>query len=244
VTVGDFLGVLRRRWFLALLWVVGSACIGHVAATYPPVYWTRAEVRLLPPQTARNPNQLEFTTGGVIATAGLVARAVSATAEEPATASTVLLHDRGVRRGTSVVVPNSGGQWSANFQDPILDVQAVAGSADEAVQLREEKVAEITAELQRMQRGVPRALQITTATTPAEPQVVVKQGSRTRALAVLAGVLGVLGAWLLVLADRAAVRLQARARARRARERVVPGRPRWQGRRGSAGGVPATGQPV
>jgi hypothetical protein len=212
VTVGDLLGVLRRRWLLVPVWLLGSLLVVQAALQYPPVYWSRAEVRFLPPQTSKNPNSLEFTTSSVIATAGLVARSLTSASEVPATATTVLLHDRGIREGTSVVQPNSGGQWAANFEDPILDVQAVGATPEEVDQLRDDRVAAINAELERLQADVPLRYRITTTTTPADPMVQAKQGSRHRAALALAIVLGVLGLWGLVLIDRAAASFSRRRR--------------------------------
>jgi hypothetical protein len=210
VTVGDILDVLRRRWLIALLLLAGAVVALHAAAQYPPVYSSRVEVRFLPPQTSRNPNSLEFTTGGVIATAGLVARTLTAASEEPPSATTVLLHDRGIREGTSVVVPNSGGQWAANFEDPILDVQAVGASPEDVSALRDDRVAAIKAELARLQADVPTKLRITTATTPVDPMVEAKQGSPHRALLALTVLLGGLGLWLLAIVDRALTRARRR----------------------------------
>ena len=49
--MGDLLSVLRRQWFLALVWLLGSLLTVQAALSYPPVYWSRVEVRFLPPQT-------------------------------------------------------------------------------------------------------------------------------------------------------------------------------------------------
>jgi hypothetical protein len=219
VTVGDLLGVLRRQWLLALVWLLGSLAVVHAVSDYPPVYWTRAEVRFLPPQTSKNLNTLEFTTASVIATAGLVARSVTSASQSPATATTVLLHDRGVREGTSVVQPNSGGQWAANFEDPILDVQAVGATPEEADRLREDRVMAINAELDQLQADVAPKYRITTKTTPADPMVAARQGSPQRAVLVLAAVLGALGLWVLTMVDRAVASWRHRRRRQETSER-------------------------
>ena len=104
-------------------------------------------------------------------------------------------------------------------EDPILDVQAVGATAEEADRLRDGRVMAINAELDRLQADVAPQYRITTKTTPADPMVAARQGSPHRAVLVLAAVLGVLGLWVLTLVDRAVASWRHRRRRQEARGR-------------------------
>ncbi len=75
----DLRGVLRRRWWLLLLGLVGTCGVGAVAYSFvPATYETQAWVLLLPPQSAVpvGGNPL-LGLGGLSATSQVVSRAVS-----------------------------------------------------------------------------------------------------------------------------------------------------------------------
>ena len=120
----------------------------------------------------------------MVATAGLVERLVNEGAQPPATSDMVTLLGRGVRDGTSVVLPDSGGQWAQNFDRPVLVVEVTGPSADDVAARLSAAVGEVEWTLERIQveEGVRPRDRITTSMVPAEPRVRVEQGHRGAAL--------------------------------------------------------------
>lgn len=212
----EMLLMLRRRWYAA---VAGAALtLGAVVlvTAHPGVYTTQANVLFLAPKTPARPNALESTTSSVIATAGLVERLVNSGVEPPATSSLVTLVGRGVRDGTSVELPNSGGQWAQNFDTPVLRLQ-VTGSSAESVAQRfaqlHERVSSTAARLQSA-RGAQAPSLIGTRLSPAVPPMLYEAGHRKVAVLVTTALGGCLTLLLVYLIDALGPRLAARLRRR------------------------------
>lgn len=219
----DVLSACARRWYVVLVGLMATGTVLGALAGLGGVASAQAEVVFLAPPTPANPNRLASAATGVVATAGLVERLVNQGVAAPATSDSVTLLGRGVRDGSSVVLPDSGGQWAQNFERPVLVVQ-VTGPAPDAVNARLlGRVAEVERVLQNVQadQGVRPRHRITSSVVPAEPRVQLEQGYRGRAL----GTALLLG---LALTTVAAVTL----------DRVLRGRQRRRGR-GQTGAGPA-----
>jgi hypothetical protein len=186
VTSYDLIVVLRRRWYVVAVGLALLAGTLHVVATRPGVYWTQVDVVVLAPKSARYPNVIEQTSASLIAMAGLVEREVNEGAHAPATASaSVTLAGEGVRDGSSVTMPNSGGQWAADFSRPVIDVQVVGPSEATVRRRLAVLVGRIERTLAARQAAdhVPPVSRITASSSPTSAAVMHLEGSTKKALA-------------------------------------------------------------
>jgi len=161
--------------------------VGIYQATRVDVsYWARVQVRFMEPLSPEVPNGLESNTYSLIATAGIVQQQMEAGKHTLIVSPDTLLVDTGVRHGTSVILPNSGGQWTSYFANPWLDVQVVGSTPEEVTQVMQEKQDQITATLADLQDdahvSAPNRIR-TQSTPPGAPQVFVEHGAHSRAMA-------------------------------------------------------------
>jgi hypothetical protein len=182
---------------------LASVQAGKVDASY----WARTQVRFMEPLTPDVPNGLESNTYSLIATAGVVQAKLAQQRSTLIVSPETLLVDTGVRHGYSIILPNSGGQWTSYFASPWLDVQVVGSSPQEVTQRMQLLQRQIVAQLDSLQdeAGVSAPNRIRTQVNPpGPPQVFVEHGAQTRALAgtLLLGAL--LTAMLVALARRVA----------------------------------------
>ncbi len=189
IATWEVLLLLRRRWYAALAGLTLTIGALALVQTYPGVYTVQANVLFLAPITPARPNALESSTSSVIATAGLVERLVNENGESSATSSLVTLAGRGVRKGTAIELPNSGGQWAENFDQPALRLQATGPSADSVAREFARLNARVAAQTVRIQQDyrVRDRFLISTRLSPAAPLVRYEAGHRKVALLVTAG---------------------------------------------------------
>jgi hypothetical protein len=168
------------------------------------VYWTDTGVYFLAPVNDRHGhvNTYAYTTDSVIATAGLVERLVQPNASSSGTGTQTTLLAQGVRHGSQVRLPNSGGQWTLNFDKPLLDVQVVGTTPEEVTRETARLLDRIQQTLDEVQEGVAPDSRMVLTRAPSEPQVRYSQGDPRRAMvgALLAGTL--LTIMLVALAGR------------------------------------------
>ncbi|MRJ76475.1 hypothetical protein GEV29_08010 [Aeromicrobium sp. SMF47] len=214
MTVLEVLRTLWHRRVLTLVGLVGVAIAMSLVAAHQDVYWSQANVVFLEPTTDQHPNSLTSASASLVATAGYVEKIVNAGGQKPATAANVTLLGRGVRDGYTVDLPDSGGQWSHNFEQAMLSVQ-VTGPSEAVVRARLDRlVARIRTVARDIQvtAGVPADDTIRTDLAPTNPGVNLAGGSRIRAV----GATALLGLGLTVSAvlglDRLAARRSGRPR--------------------------------
>lgn len=206
----EALTALRRCWYVVVVGLLATLAVGFQAMHAGGLYAAQQNVVLIAPATETQPNTLENSSRGLIATAGLIEREIDQGRPLQATVSPdVPLYGQGVREGYSVIVPSTGGQWQVSFASPILSVQAVSSSPESVRAMLAGVRARVDAQLTLMQDAdaVAQPERIRTDLAPAVPSIRHITGSRTRALAavMLLGVLGtaVLAVWLdRVLATR------------------------------------------
>lgn len=179
MTAQDVFGaVLRRFYVIALGLALTGMLIVHLNHN-PGVFSARTNVVFFAPTSTLNPNTMEVTSLGLIATASVVERAVNRGQDLPrVTSPTIRLIDQGVTNGSSVYLPNDGSQWVVNYGRAMLVVD-VAGPDIPTVKSRTRHlVAEIEGTLRRMQvqQHVKRKNRITAQAAPATPQVTYDQG--------------------------------------------------------------------
>lgn len=221
MTTTELFGILRRRWYVALLGL--ALLVGALAyvASRPGVYWAQADVVILAPKSARYPNVIEQTSQSLISMAGLIERDVNKGIVPPATStSSVTLAGEGVRDGHAIKLPNDGGQWANNFDRPVLDIQVVGPDPVAVKQKLSSLVDVVTQELKDRQdeQAVPLGARITASSAPAVPAVFYLSGSHTKAL----GVTLILGGGLIAMSTVGADRfLNSRSRRRRERAEIT-----------------------
>jgi hypothetical protein len=186
-------GRCLRRWYVVVIGLLVTAAAAALIGLAPGVYWARTQVLLLGPPSESRPNKLDSNSEGLIATAGLIEHEMNVGLHPiPATSPDVTLLDEGVYDGEQVRLPNNGGQWATNFNQPVLDVQASGPSRAIVQQRIDGMVQEIEQILERRQddAGVSPAHRITIALSPPEMQIRYVRGDAKRAVLVT-GALGV-----------------------------------------------------
>jgi len=205
VRVSDVLRVCAERWYIIALGLGLTGVVAIAVLISPGVYFARTQVVFLGPPVPARPNKLDSSSDGLISTAGLIEREMNATRTRiPATGADVTLVDQGVYDGEQIKLPNNGGQWATNFNEPLLDVQATGPNADVVERRIDEMVAEISAILDRRQdeANADESNRITIMLSPAETQVRYMRGDRKRAVAVSIVLGGCMTVSAAVLLDR------------------------------------------
>src|SRR5205823_3703377 len=97
-----------RMWMLlgaVAVVLFGGLCTGIVALSLirvPPVYWSSVQVRLLPPTSSANPNNLQITLGSVVMTTNAVREFMDDRDTAQPSSPDVTIVDEGIRDGWSV----------------------------------------------------------------------------------------------------------------------------------------------
>ena len=207
MTSADLVAVLLRRWYVVLAGFALTAAAVYAFASSPGVYSTQADVLFLAPKSAKFPNPIESSSESLIATAGLVARIANSGSADPPTASSgVPLTGEGIRKGYSIRLPNSGGQWANNFDRPVLVVQ-VAGPSEEWVRSTlATQIGVIDRSLFTLQKseGVAKENFIITSSAPRQAKVEYLKGDPKRAIAAMMLLSSVLTALAAIGFDRIA----------------------------------------
>jgi hypothetical protein len=208
-----------RRWVLRvispLIVVFGllatSFMFVHLTSR-PGVYWSRVQVVLLPPPSSANPNGLTAGSESLIDTAALLAIKVGSSTHTTVVSDAVTVVDQGIRHGYRVRLPNAGGQWSNNFDQPSLDVQAVASTPAELDRTMSTVLASIQTVLATVQHNevVDATNRISTTQSPAVTPTYYRAGSKARAALAILVVGASLTAAALAVVARTASRVQRR----------------------------------
>lgn len=197
VTIWDLLGSAVRRWGVTLTGLLLTAAAVLWVISIPEVHSSHVRVVLLPP-ISDEPNGYADSSRSLVHLAGAVAREIRGTGDIPESVSgDVTLAREGYHDGFQVRHVNAGGQWKYQFDDPVLDVQAVGATRSEAESQMTRALQAVDSTLARMQdsQGVSAQNRVRTSLNPPAPQLLVEDGSRFRAVAaaVLTGVMLILG---------------------------------------------------
>lgn len=174
--------------YVALVCAIGvllTFAFCYRALHKPGVYWAQVDVLFLPPASGIFPNALINRPGGLVSVAGVVGKLVDSDSQSAHVVSpTVTLANQGIRNGSSVTLPDDGGQWSRNFDRAQLDVQAVGANPTAVKQTVTSLVAEINAKLAWLQdrANVASVNRVRTSLNPGQVQVYYEAGRRTRAV--------------------------------------------------------------
>jgi hypothetical protein len=186
----------------------------YAAGRKPGVFSVNENVLFLAPSSAAFPNSLVVSSDSIVTTAGIVARMIDPRIPSARVASsTVTLVGEGIRNGWSVQLPNDGGQYEDNFDQPLLQVQVVGTNPYQVIATTHSLLGKIDSDLALIQRRdhVPSVDRIHTSLNPSSAQLFYQTGSRIRAMAavVLLGIGFTVSAQVLV--RRRFMRRSARA---------------------------------
>jgi len=193
MTLWELLRACLRFWPVVLIGAVCTAAVGLLAAANDGVYFTRTEVVFLAPTSSLYPNALETQSEDIIDTAGVVAKRITGPGQVTKFASPdVTLVGLGVRDGWSLRLPDTGGQWAANFATQRLILDIVGPTHEEVRARQDELLNRIFDELHSLQRdaGVDPVNEIVATTAPQTTVIYQVEGSALRVIGMTA-VLGV-----------------------------------------------------
>lgn len=186
MTLGQFVRVFARRWYVVLFVLIITAGAAFLISRGTGVYTAQATVRLLTPSVlAEGENAIGTTTEGLVDFAALVVKEVNGNAADLRFSSpNATLAGAGVRSGLSVRVLDTGGQWSANYENPVIVIDVVDGDADSVRATMEATIDEIVSVIARReaQAGVSGAARVGVLVSPDEVVVGYVKGNRSRAL--------------------------------------------------------------
>jgi hypothetical protein len=182
-------GPFRRHigvW-VALVGILCTILAAKAATARPGVYFSEVKVIFLAPNNALYPNSLVAVNESVIETAGLVG-VMSDPGKSQNTKVTdpnISIVNQGIRDGYRIQLPNDGGQWSDNYDQSLLDVQAAGPTLNSVVAQMQNLIARINATLTKIQddRQVAAVNRIRTSVNPAQVPIYYQTGSKIRALA-------------------------------------------------------------
>jgi hypothetical protein len=203
MTLRGFTGAIGRHRLLVVAVLVLFAPFYALVAFGPPTYYAKVDVFVLGPPTESQPNVLGSTRTSIIATAGVLERSLEGRSATRVVSGDVSLLDQGIRSGTSVTIPNTGGQWANNFEQPVLVVEAVDADPAAVQERVDATTDEIRTVLERIQveSGAPTSTWLTTEVSPRTPIIVAADGHHLRALAYLTALAGGVVIAAVVLAE-------------------------------------------
>ena len=212
----QFLRILARRWYILVVALLCSIAAISSTASARGVYDARLALVFLPPTSATIDNNTlgsNSTAESLVEFAGIVEREYHGNAPRTRFSSTdATLYGAGIRSGTQVFQPNSGGQWTKNFNEATLIVESVESTRAGAVATVNKVIAEIQSIAARRQAdaGVAPQNQISVIVSDETSRVFYIDGDARRAAAALLalGLGGGVGAAIAV--DRWVVKRRAR----------------------------------
>lgn len=220
VAAADVLAALWRRWYVTALGLALTACCCVVLAPGQHVFSARANVVFVWPGGVQT-DRTDDPSVPVLVNFTEMVRLALANDDSEAMASASFggsLMGAGVRRGSTVILPNSGGQWSVSYDRPVLSVEAVDSSAQRAQDRAATLVRQIDETARELQDrlGVRQEARVTTTASSAGVDVVdggTTSGTRLRGLVAVGGLGAFLSALAAAMLDRtvAARRLRPRA---------------------------------
>lgn len=214
MSAADIFLCIARRWYIVVLGVLLTWAGCAAAAPGEHVYSAKASVVFLWPGSGPVSPTDDTAIPVLVNFAAMVRLALPAASSDGGAFGGSLVGAE-VRQGYTVVLPNSGGQWSQSYNQPMLAIEAVDRTPEAAERQLTSIMRQIDQVASQLQArlNVPVRERVTTNAGSANIDIVdggVSPGTRVRGLAALA----VLGAFLTVVAavvgDRALTRFNRR----------------------------------
>ena len=212
MTLWDILRSAKRRWYVLLLgfllttvWVLA---VGNMAG----VYQSRTRIVLtLPPSLQESQNGIKIapTSGRLIPFASVIVSKIDGGHSlRQSTSPDVTLVDEGIYDGWSIHVPDYGGQWASNINEPALILQATAPTAEAAEVRMRWLIDQVDHQVSDLQANVASPSRISYVASPTAVVVEYLRGRLTIARLVAAA----LGLFLSLVAPSVVDRLLTRYR--------------------------------
>lgn len=213
VSAADAFRSLVRRWYIALLGLLVTFAGCVVLAPGQHVYSARANVVFLWPGSVPVSPTDDTGIPALVNFAAMVRLALPAaqSGSDDGASFGGSLVGAGVRKGYAIALPNSGGQWSQSYSEPMLAIEAVDATPQDAEnELKSimRQIEQTTDDLQA-RLNVPSTARVTTSAPYANIDIVdggVNAGTRDRGLLALGSLGGLLSLVAAVVVDTAMVR--------------------------------------
>lgn len=136
---------LLRSWFVVAIGMTATAAFIAYLMAVQPLYYASSEITLSTPGTS--PDQVIAFAQAVESVVNEGRRTVRfASPDAP-------LYGMGVREGSSVALPDSGGQWQTSYSRPVLSVEVVAESPERLMRIYADVVDQVEAAVASLQAG-------------------------------------------------------------------------------------------
>lgn len=188
MSIWDVLTAARRAWWVMVIGVGVTMLFGVLVTHANGVYWASVKAVLVPVTT--DVNRIAQPGDTLIPLAGVLERRMNEGTEVvPATASDVTIIDQGIYDGSTVRIPDTGGQWAHNFTEPALVIQAAASSEKGVAQRMSALLQRLEHQLDDLQNaaGVAPANRVTIEPSTLQYSVQLARGHSGRAAAVTIG---------------------------------------------------------
>lgn len=184
MTSVEFLKLCARRWYILLAGLAATLAVAFLAAGPNVVYFTRTTVNVLEPDRAKQ-RIVGFHSPDAIAVANILVARVNNGVKTPlASDPDVPLYSMGILQGTHAQVRNIGGQWLSQVTEPVVDVQSVAATPEQAKAQLAAEVHAVGTQLAALEDElkVPAADRIQLTLNPSQPSVDRVDSPRSRSL--------------------------------------------------------------
>ncbi|WP_298459532.1 hypothetical protein [uncultured Cellulomonas sp.] len=174
MSLDELIRTAARRWYVVLP-ALALALLWSGALLRPqPTYHAQMDLVMVLPGAAATDGISDARRESLVAFAGVVEREMNDGAPVTRLSSaSASLFGAGVRQGSSVSVPNVGGQWTNSFTRPVLSVEAVDSTPEQVtarLAVAEARVETLVESLQAEQGAAP-ADRIQVVRVPQEPPV-------------------------------------------------------------------------
>ena len=207
---------IGRRWWVVVIGLLLSVVFYGLMLRSDGVYTAKTDVHFTAPGDSSFGSSNDRLRGSVVGFVAVVERVANDGRPADRLASTTATQaGAGVTRGTTVQLPNTGGQWQNSFGEPVLEIEVVGPDEGAVTTQLARTIRRVERIAEARQDGVPSGEMITTSSAPAElvPVTHLTRTPSTSLRALLALVTGgfAVSAALAVALDRA---LLARRRRR------------------------------
>lgn len=208
MTAARLIHVIFRRWYVVLVVLVLTGLATVAAGRVEGVYSTQLDIVFV---ASGKTNALQISADSLVQFAAVIERRFNGNSEAVALAGGTTLYGQGVRSGSSVTLPNSGGQWQTNFNQPALSIEVVDSTPERVRAVASDLSARIRSLTlsEQVERGVSAVNRVTTLESPATPAVTYIEGKLSRAkIGIIALGVGI-ALWAAVMIDRLLTRLRS-----------------------------------
>lgn len=187
----------RPSWTVLAVGLIATALGVAVLPRPQGVYWGRAEVSLVAPESSHLDPQGEYAESLALFAVAME-RELNANLDlEPLASNDATLYGRGVTSGYSVTLTNDGSQWRPIYRRPTLIVEAVDPDPEQAEKMLLDTIALVQETVldRQLDADVPKSMLIWTVVNPPDPAVTYVAGNyrRLQLGSLMAGVLLTLG---------------------------------------------------